>query len=58
MIDRLGLFDGFSLHLKICGGITVGRGDTGVTKPLADRKYVDPRSQQMYCGAMAHAVGV
>jgi len=53
MVDRLGLFDGFSLHLKICGGISVGRGDTGMAKPLADRKDVDPGSQQMYRSAMA-----
>lgn len=58
MVDHLGLFDGFSLHLKICGGIAVGRGDTGVAKPLTNRKDIDPRSQQMYRGAMAHAVGV
>lgn len=58
MVDRLGPFDGFSLHLKICGGIAVGRGDTGVAKPLTNRKDIDPRSQQMYRGAMAHAVGV
>jgi hypothetical protein len=29
-----------------------------VAKPLADREDVDARSQQMYCGAVAHAVGV
>ena len=58
MVDRLGLFDSFPLHLKIGGGIAVSRGDTGVAKPLADRKDVDPRSQQMYRSAMAHAVGV
>ena len=56
--DRLGLLDGFSLHLQICGGITVGCRDTGVTKPLADCEDVDPGSQQMYGGAMTHAVGV
>ena len=58
MVDRLGLFDRFPLHLKIGGGITVGCGDTGVAKPLADGKDVDSRSQQMYRSAMAHAVGV
>jgi len=58
MIDRLGLLDGFSLHLKICGCITVGCGDTGVPKPLADCEDVDPGSQQVYRGAMALAVRV
>ena len=56
--DCLGLLDGFSLHFKICGGITVGCGDTGVPKPLADCEDVDPGSQQMYGGAMPDAVGV
>ena len=58
MVDRLGLLDGLSLHLKICGGIAVGCGDTGLPKPLANCEDVDPGSQQMYHGAMAHAVGV
>jgi hypothetical protein len=48
VVDRVGLLDGFSLHLKIGGGIAVCRGDTSVAKPLADREDVDPRSQQMY----------
>jgi hypothetical protein len=30
MIDRLRHFDGFSLHLEICRGITVGGGCTGM----------------------------
>ena len=55
MVDRLGLFDGFPLHLKIGSGIAVGRGDAGVAKPLADRKDVDPRSQQMYRSAEGNA---
>jgi hypothetical protein len=38
-------------------GVPVGRGDTGVAKPLADRDDVYARSQEMYRGAMAHAVG-
>lgn len=58
MIYGLCLFDGLSLQLKIDGGVAVGRGDAGVAKPLADSDDVDARSQQMYCGAMAHAVGV
>ena len=58
MVNRLGLLDGFSLHFKICGGITVGCGDTGVPQPLADCKDVDPGSQKVYRGAMAHAVRV
>lgn len=41
MLDRLGLLYGFSLHLKIDGGIAVRRGDSGVAKPLADREDVD-----------------
>ena len=52
MVDCLSLLDGFSLHLKICGGITVGCGDTGVPKPLADGEDVDPGSEQMYRSAM------
>jgi hypothetical protein len=58
MVDRLGLFDGFPLHLEIGGGITVDCGDTGVAKPLADRNDADSRSQQMYRSGMAHAVAV
>jgi hypothetical protein len=46
------------ISIKIDRGVPVGRGDTGVAKPLADRENVDTRSQQMYCGAMAHAVRV
>jgi hypothetical protein len=34
MLDRLGLLYGFSLHLKIDGGIAVRRGDSGVAKPF------------------------
>ena len=58
MFDRLSLFDGLSLHLNIDRGVAVGRGDTSVAQPLADREYVDTRPQQMYRGAVAHAVGV
>ena len=58
MIDRLGPLDHFSLHLKICGGITVRCGDTGVPKPLADCEDVDAGSQQVYRRAVAHAVRV
>jgi hypothetical protein len=38
---------------EICGGATVGRSDTGVAKPMADPKDVDPGSKQMYRGAHA-----
>ena len=48
----------FRFIFKICGGITVGCGDTGVPKPLADCKDVDPCSQQVYRGAVTHAVRV
>ena len=41
MINGLCTFDGLSLHLKIDRGVPVGRGDTGVAKPLADRDDVD-----------------
>ena len=58
MFDRLSLFDGLSVHLNIDRGVAVGRGDTSVAQPLADREYVDTRPQQMYRGAVAHAVGV
>ncbi len=35
MVDHLDLLDGFSLHFKICRGITVGCGDTvGYVMPL------------------------
>jgi hypothetical protein len=57
-LDRLGLLDGFSLHLKICRGITISCGDTGVPKPLADCEDIDAGSEQMYRSAMAHAVRV
>ena len=57
MLDRLSLFDGLSLHLNIDRGVAVGRGDTSVAQPLADREDVDARSQQMYRGAVAHAIG-
>ena len=58
VIDGLGLFDCLSLHFEIQRGIAVSRGDTGVAKPLTDRDDVDARAQQMYCGTVAHAVGV
>ena len=58
ILDRLGLFDGLPLHLNVDRGVTVGRGDASVAQPLADREDVDARSQQMYRGAVAHAVGV
>jgi hypothetical protein len=42
MVDRLRLFDGLSLHLKVYGGVAVGRGDTGVAKPLTYRDESTP----------------
>ena len=53
MLDRLGLFDGLPLHLNIDRGVAVGRSDTSVAPPLADREDVDTRPQQMYRGAVA-----
>jgi len=53
VINGLCTFDGLSFHLKIDRGVPVGRGDTGVAKPLADRDDVDARSQEMYRGAMS-----
>ena len=53
MFERLSLFDGLSLHLNINRGVAVGRGDTSVAQPLADREYVDTCPQQMYRGAVA-----
>jgi len=41
MLDALGLLDGLSLHLNIDRGVAIGRGDTSVAQPLADREYVD-----------------
>jgi hypothetical protein len=48
MLDALGLLDGLSLHLNVDGGVAVGRSDTSVAQPLADREDVDTRLQQMY----------
>ena len=53
MLDTLGFFDGLSLHLNIDSGVTIGRGDTSVAQPLADREDVDARSQQVYSGAVS-----
>jgi hypothetical protein len=58
VLDTLGFFDGLSLHLNIDSGVAIGRGDTSVAQPLADREDVDARSQQVYSGAVPHAVGV
>jgi len=58
VINGLRLFDGLSLHFEIQGGVAVSRGDTGMAKPLTDRDDVNARAQQMYCGTVAHAVGV
>jgi hypothetical protein len=33
------------VHLNIDRGVAVGRGDTSVAQPLADREDVDARSQ-------------
>lgn len=54
----MSLFDGLSLRLNIDRGVAVCCGNTSVAQPLADGEYVDTRPQQMYRGAVPHAVGV
>jgi len=41
MFERLSFFDGLSLRLNIDHSVAVGRGNTSVAQPLADREYVD-----------------
>jgi hypothetical protein len=53
VLDTLGLFDGLSLHLDIDRSVAIGRGDTSVAQPLADREDIDARSQQVYSGAVS-----
>jgi hypothetical protein len=57
-IDRSRLLDCFSLHLEIDGRIPIGRRYTGVAEPLTYRHDVHARSEQVYGGTVAHAMGV
>ena len=58
MTRRFRFLDRFPFHLEIHGRISVGRIDTGMTQPLADRDEVGSGLEQVNSGAVPHAVRV